>query len=240
MSAEAELQAAREARIAGTMTQGDYLEVVERLAPKIEAAGAAPEPDRATAARMLDELRQRRIDGKVNASDYFREMDRLGAIAAGEEPGSVPADPFDRQIAEIMRPAAPGEYAFTYRNGPPANDSEAAADAALRVAFSDIGIPRHLGGPIHDAIAEGAARLASANEADRALHVERFQSFLRQQWGSDYDARQQAVSAFVVEAAERHPVIAKIVDDSPWLLADARVANYLWTIAEYQERMGKR
>src|SRR5882762_892449 len=115
-TAAAELQHARDARIAGRMNERDYFAIVERLGPQTEAAPQAPAPPAAEAQARVQALRQQRVEGKVSEVEFHRQMATLGPAAAGETaPATLTvSDEFERQRDEIMAPGRPQDYVFQY------------------------------------------------------------------------------------------------------------------------------
>jgi len=59
---------------------------------------------------------------------------------------------------------------------------------------------------------------------------------LQQAWGAEAQARGQAVADLIVQIAEKHPVVREIMITAPHLLADAGLAQHLWSVIEQQSR----
>src|SRR5438270_7987490 len=119
-TAAAELQAARDARIAGRMNERHYFPIVERLGPQTEVAPQAPAPPAAEAQARVQALRQQRIEGKVSDFEFHRQTATLGPAAASETaPATLTmSDEFERQRDEIMAGARPQDYQFAYPRAP--------------------------------------------------------------------------------------------------------------------------
>src|SRR6266480_2171856 len=82
-TAAGELQAARDARIAGRMSDKDFFSTMERLGPQTESAPQAPAPPAADAQARVQALRQQRLEGKVSELEFHKQMETLGPAAAG-------------------------------------------------------------------------------------------------------------------------------------------------------------
>ncbi len=234
----AEISAARQARIDGTMNERDFHAVMERAGTQLNPGDSASDLKNAgMTAEVIHQLKHQRIAGAISELEYHRQMAQLGPLMTGEAvPPQGNADPFERQIDEVMASAKPEDYHFSYATGSPSTPEALALDTDIRSAMSETGIPKQLGGPIVDAVKQVALHLEQATPAARDVHVEAFQSEMRKQWGADFDSRRDAVSALVAEMAEKRPGVAELIDSAPWLIADVRVANYLWTVAEHRAR----
>lgn len=237
-TAAAELQAARDARIAGRMNERDYFAIVERLGPQTEVAPQAPAPPAAEAQARVQALRQQRIEGKVSDFEFHRQMATLGPAAASETaPATLTmSDEFERQRDEIMAGARPQDYQFAYPPGADVKGEVLEFDSAIRSAMSDAGIPKHLGAPIFAAVDSLAGKFANASPQAVEAHVGSVSYQLRQAWGSEHAVRAQAVADLIAQMAEKHPRIGQLVDAAPWLLADVGIAQAPWNVIEHRTR----
>jgi len=233
-TAAAELQVARDARIAGRMNDRDYFAIVERLGPQAEAAPQAPAPPAAEAQARVQALRQQRLEGKVSEFEFHRQMATLGPAAA---PATLTvSDEFERQRDEIMAPGRPQDYVFQYPPGTDIKGEVLEVDTAARVALSDAGVPPHLGPVIHTRVNTNAEKLGNASQQVKDAHVYSVDYQLSQDWGSEYETRCQAVNDLLLQLGEKHPWIRQILEKERWLLVDVPIAHALWNVIEHRTR----
>jgi len=221
-------------RLAGKVSQTDFLARMDELGPKLATAPAPPAPGKPEAQRQLDELRQRRIDGKVGEAEYMQEAEQLAALAAGETPPPVPpSNRFEAQLAEFMRVPEPHEYQIPH---PETMDEEGLAfDAELRQALVAMQVPAYIGGRIVQRAEQAIAELSDLAVDLRENRVEAFRNRLRAQWGDQYGKRTQAIVDLVADATAKHEQVGAVIDAYPWLLADFELAERLWSLIEFRE-----
>lgn len=232
---EAQVEALRADRMAGKVDERTFFARMDELGPKLGQAAPPGAPATADQAqREVAQLLERRSTGKVGDVEFHAEMSRLG------EKAHPPADPFEAMRDEIMAPAAPHEYQFAQEPGVELTGDALAWDTQLRAAFADAGLPKHLGRALHQSADLLLHKLGDAPPAVRDAHLSTFRDQMANLWGDAYVERSAAVVDFVADVAKKHPAIADLVDEMPWVLADATVANALWTHVEHQQRKARR
>lgn len=227
---EQQIAQARSDVIAGRLSSQEFGQMLDRHYA-IEASGqsAAPAPISPEQARAgIEALRQQRLEDKVTTAEYHRQMERLQAQAAGQQP---PAPQLDPTIA----PAQPHEYQMRYEHGAPDSPEALEADTEIRTAFSSAGVPRQLGGPIADAFEANSRRLEGLPPAAIEAHRAEVSNQLRAAWGSDFDRRVGRVAALVSEAVDKFPRLSALIDARPEVLADVAVMHYLDRVADIRE-----
>jgi hypothetical protein len=229
---QTELNAARDSYMAGTMGQETYLSKVEKYGPLLGQSPSTPATSD-EARQKVDDLRQRRVEGKVTDSVYFSEMDRLGPLAQTQQ-GGTEQQQYDALMAP---PSSPMAYEIDYASGPPSTPEEFEYDAAIRTAMVDIGIPAHLGGALVDAIDRLADRLEGASDVVLQSHLFKFQSAMQERWGAEHKAKSEKVTEFLLAAAEKHPAFAIVIDEMPYALADVGVSEWLLSVVEHKSRV---
>lgn len=211
----------------------------EQLAQQ-SAAGPAPSSlSQQQAQSQLDTLRARRIAGEVGEREYFAQMEQLGPLAAGEQPmAPQPQLTIEQQlragIDKQMAGAKPYEYQFESSPGHQMDDDALAWDTEVRSAFTAMGIPKHLGGPIHEAVNRVFGELGRASPEQKTARISQTTEVLRQRWGAEFEQRRDAVDDLIYQATEKHPAVAQAIYSAPWLLADVAVWHWLDTVAQHR------
>lgn len=227
---EAQVEALRADRMAGKVDERTFFARMDELGPKLGQSNPAAPATADQAQQQLAQLLERRSAGKVGDVEFHAEMSRLGETA------HPPADPFERMRDEIMAPAQPHEFQLAQEPGTELTGDRLEWDTQLRAAFADAGLPKHLGRALHQSADLLLHKLGDAAPEVREAYLSTFRQQMEQLWGEAYVERSAAVVEFVAEVAKKHPAIADLVDEMPWVLADATVANALWTVAEYRHR----
>lgn len=214
----------------------------EALAQQLASAPQAPPSlSQSQAQTQLDALRARRIAGEIGEREYFTQMEQLGPLAVGEQPATPqPQLTIEQQLqagmAEQMAPAKPHHYNFDYPAGYNPSENDIAWDTEVRNTFTAMGIPRHLGPPIHSAIDRVFGELGQASPEQKTARISQTTEALRQRWGAEFEQRRDAVDALIYEATEKHPTVAEAIYSAPWLLADVAVWHWLDTVAQHRQR----
>jgi len=193
-----------------------------------------------TAPAKIEELRAARVDGRVLDRDYAAMNEHLHRVAAGEQAEAPNLHPtleqkFEEQHAEVMRAGRPEEYRFEVDPAKPFDEVDPDLDLGIREALSAAQVPARLGGTLASIINQEARAAVSLTPEERALRLNGCRADLRQKWGADYDRRSKAIDAFLHEAGNKNELVANICDRTPWLLANAYIAESLWSIVEYQQ-----
>jgi len=191
-----------------------------------------------TARPALEQLRSERIANRVTDSDFSRRSEYLLRVEAGEDVEAPTLYPTKEQQLEqgrdeAMAGANPAEYQLTY---PPLFRLEGETlefDTELRQFLSDAKVPAHLGAPIVERVESTIKRLGEMSPDDRDFQVEQFCGKLRERWGTDYKARTDAIADLLATASAKHERIGELIDAAPWLIADVAVAEWLWSVVEY-------
>lgn len=231
---EAQVEALRADRLAGKVGDVEFFSKMDMLGPKLGQSTPTAPATAHQAQQQLAQLLERRQSGKVGDVEFHAEMERLG------EKAHPAADPFEAMRDEIMAPAAPHEYQFAHEPGADLTGERLEWDTALRAAFSDAGLPKHLGGAINAAANVVLRKLMDAAPEIQAAHVATFHTQMRQIWGDAYEARREAVASYVDEWKKGDKVLGAFVDEMPWILADVTIANALWSMVEHRQRRPRR
>lgn len=148
------------------------------------------------------------------------------AVASGEAK-------FGAIATAVYAPAkGPDDYTvpISHRAGP----EELAADSTVRQALHAAQLPTVTANTIAAALDHTAMSLAHADEPQLQAFGDREGASLRQLWGEQFDAKIQAVDAFIDSAADRIPYFAAVLANprTRFFLADRRVVNALSQMIE--------
>ncbi len=249
MSPQQELEQLRTDRAAGKIDDWSWRNGqqarFEALAEQSVAGTAAPSLSQQQAQTQLDTLRAQRAAGTVSDQDFWTQMEQLGPLAAGEQPGAPQPQltieqQLEAQIDEQMAGARPQDYQFESSSGHQMTDEDLAFDSEVRAAFSDMQIPKHLGGPIFEAIDQVGQQLRDATPGERGAKIAEVIGALKQQWGDDFYARRDAIDERLASAAAKHPKVDELLYGCPWLLADIRVWQWLDLVAQHAGKSARR
>ena len=239
---QAELDGYRAQRMAGTLSQRDYLAHAERLGPLIADAPTKAPAAQSDAQVKLDQLRSDRMAGRISQPAYLKEMERLAPLVSGEKPSAsdppLQVSPALQQEIDLLMapPESPNDYRFEYLENPPQTPEAQQLDADVRSAFHTMGVPKARGGLLYGAIEAHLKRAQDWTEEHVAHNTEVVESQLRVRWGKDYEARIAAVGALLQEATREHPSLDALMNEAPWIVDSVGVFTELDAIAQHRAR----
>lgn len=222
-------------RAAGRISQDAYFTSIEALHAGSAATSRSAAPPEDAARAEMAQLQQRRIDGKVGDIEYSARMSELGAALDSASPHAVLTIDSDvqREMDAMTAPAKPADYSLA----DPGNEPEAkTADRELRGALAELGIPALWGNAVHETMMRMVQQFSNALPETLDAHLAEFRSGLQQEWGAETRARSAAVQALLLEVASRNPMVATLLDRTPYAVADVGLSKMLWAVAERRAR----
>lgn len=238
--AAAQLEQLRTDRIAGRVTEWDYLARAEQLSRV--ASTSPPALNAEAAAVQLEQLRAARLAGHVTEADYLARAEYLARVASGESGVTAPATTRDQSAEQfIEQTMAPPSDISAYGQLPRASDiSDEGAqslDTAIRTSLLKGGIPTSYAGSIVEGIFRNWRALGGASDSEIAEHVSRAGDRLRARWGDEFEARSKRVGELVADMTSHDAKLAAIVDANPWMVfSDALIVDLLDRVAERRVR----
>lgn len=219
--------------------QREHAPWIESVGPRYHATPRAAPQSAEEARAKIGDLQQRRIDGDVGDREYFAELDRLAPIAEGESvaPSVYVSPEVETELATLVAPPSDGsEYVFEYHAGTPDDEDSRAFDAELRSAFVDLGVPKAQGGLLYGALEQHLASAQNWTETHIEHNTDAVLDELGNRWGASRDERIKAVGAMLERAAAKHPTVAKLLDEKPWVIDSVPVFTLLDQIAQNTAR----
>lgn len=171
-----------------------------------------------------------------NPGQSYRDawaMEQGLRTAVNSENAAAGEAKFGAIAAAVYTPAkGPGDYDVPISHDP--NDADLAANTAIRQALHAAELPTITANTITAAIEHSAMSLQYVDEARLKAFGDREGAGLRELWGEQFDAKVQAVDAFLDSTADRVPYVASLLANprSRYLLADRRVVNALSQMIE--------
>jgi hypothetical protein len=231
-----ELEQIRRDRISGAISDADWRNGKAARFEQLAAAGSPTEtpatiPDEQRLALMTD-MRQRRIDGKCSDAEWAG----FAELAEGRMPPQPMPQTLEQQLVGDVSQPDPNAYTFAHHPHFNPTPESMALDAQMRGAFSAAAVPVSFGNAIYEAADRTMQQLEHASPEARQARLGEVRAQLQRVWGTDYDARLDAIDELVAVITAHSDELAEYVDSYPWMFADIGVMNWLDQVAQQRRR----